>query len=341
MLVTSVISAAGLAACGSSASHAAATSASATSRSGSSVLAAGLQRSYVSVTKRVAPAMVQISTPQGLGSGVVFDGSGDIVTDAHVVAGGRPLRVTDAMGRSDSATLVGKFVADDLAVVRARGASLHRASFVQSNSLQVGDIVLALDNPLGLRSSVTNGIISALGRTVNEPNGVVLPDVIQTSAPINPGNSGGALVDLQGKVVGIPTLAATDPQLGGGAALRASGSRFPARWSARSPDKSSNTVTLSTRVARTWAVDLATGATSGAVVVAVQSGSPKARAGIVRGDTINSFDGQAASNAATIGVVLARLKPGQTVPVALVQRDGSQRTVRVTLAQYPGSTPER
>src|SRR4029453_16170157 len=82
----------------------------------------------------------------------------------------------------------------------------------------VGDVALAIGNPLGLQSSVTEGIVSALGRTVNEDNGVALPNVIQTSAPINPGNSGGALVDLQGQVIGIPTLAATDPQLGGGAA---------------------------------------------------------------------------------------------------------------------------
>ena len=81
-----------------------------------------------------------------------------------------------------------------------------------------GDVALAIGNPLGLQSSVTEGIVSALGRTVNQDNGVALPDVIQTSAPINPGNSGGALVDLQGQVIGIPTLAATDPQLGGGAA---------------------------------------------------------------------------------------------------------------------------
>ena len=166
----------------------------------------------------MSPEVVQISTPRGLGSGVVFDSHGDVVTNAHVVAGGGPLEVTDSHGQRDRANLVGDFAPDDLAVVHAQHASLPAASFGDSRSLKVGDIVLALGNPLRLRSSVTNGIISALGRTVPEPGGAVLPNVIQTSASINPGNSGGALVDLSGQVVGIPTLAATDPQLGGSAA---------------------------------------------------------------------------------------------------------------------------
>jgi S1-C subfamily serine protease len=97
------------------------------------------------------------------------------------------------------------------------GASLPAATFADSGGLRVGDIVVAIGNPLGLRSSVTQGIVSALGRIVDEPGGTSLPNVVQTNAPINPGNSGGALVNLEGQVVGIPTLAATDPELGGSA----------------------------------------------------------------------------------------------------------------------------
>jgi S1-C subfamily serine protease len=106
-----------------------------------------------------------------------------------------------------AATPVGSFAADDVAVLHITATGLTPASFA-----------LAIGNPLGLQSSVTEGIVSALGRTVNEDNGVALPNVVQTSAAINPGNSGGALVNLQGQIIGIPTLAATDPQLGGGAA---------------------------------------------------------------------------------------------------------------------------
>src|SRR4029450_8046413 len=137
-----------------------------------------------------------------------------------------------ADGKPYPARLGGSFAADELAVLRIDAGRAHPArfaalptpggrargppppAFADPAKLEVGDVALAIGNPLGLQSSVTEGIISALGRTVNEDNGAALPNVIQTSAPINPGNSGGALVDLQGQVIGIPTLAATDPQLG-------------------------------------------------------------------------------------------------------------------------------
>ena len=131
---------------------------------------------------------------------------------------GRPGR----LGAPAAARLTGSYPADDLAVIQVTGAAhLVPARFADSSKLQVGDIVLAMGNPLGLASSVTDGIM-AVGRTVSEPQeagspGATLPDVIQTSAAINPGNSGGALADLAGQVVGIPTLAAADQQLGGAA----------------------------------------------------------------------------------------------------------------------------
>jgi len=108
---------------------------------------------------------------------------------------------------------------DDLAVIKVKGdnARLTPARFADSAGVPVGAITLAIGNPLGLASSVTDGIVSFNGRTVGEGNGVLLPSTIQTSAPINPGNSGGALVDLDGRVIGIPTLAASDTQLGGAA----------------------------------------------------------------------------------------------------------------------------
>jgi S1-C subfamily serine protease len=180
--------------------------------------ALAVQQQFVQVVKQVSPSVVLIQTSQGLGSGIVFDASGNVVTNAHVVEGASSFQVTLADGKQYPARLVGSFAADDLAVLHIDASGLHPAAFADSSKLQVGDVALAIGNPLGLQSSVTEGIVSALGRTVNEDNGVALPNVIQTSAPINPGNSGGALVDLQGQVIGIPSLAATDPQLGGGAA---------------------------------------------------------------------------------------------------------------------------
>jgi putative serine protease PepD len=174
-----------------------------------------LQQALVSVVSAVSPSVVQIRTPQDLGSGVVFDARGDVVTNAHVVGNATRFVVTLASGDSHPATAVGRDAANDLAVIRIVGARPRPATFADSSQVEVGDIVLALGNPLGLRSSVTEGIVSALRRSVPEGNGVALSSAIQTSAAINPGNSGGALVDLSGRVIGIPTLAALDPQMGG------------------------------------------------------------------------------------------------------------------------------
>ena len=186
--------------------------------------ASDLEADYRRVIQSVLPSVVEIRTQQALGSGVVLDGNGDIVTNAHVVGSASQFEVF-LPGRADpvKASLRGTYLPDDLAVIRLADSSGARpATFGHSADLQVGDIVLAVGNPLGLASSVTNGIVSALGRTVSEPQGqgspgATIPDAIQTSAAINPGNSGGALVDLAGEVVGIPTLAAVSPE-GGGAA---------------------------------------------------------------------------------------------------------------------------
>jgi putative serine protease PepD len=176
--------------------------------------ATSLQQGLVSVVKSVSPSVVQIETAQDLGSGVVFDARGDVVTNAHVVGNATRFVVTLASGDSHPATAIGRDAANDLAVIRIAGARPRPATFADSSQVEVGDIVLALGNPLGLRSSVTEGIVSAVRRSVPEGNGATLSSAIQTSAAINPGNSGGALVDLSGRVIGIPTLAALDPQMG-------------------------------------------------------------------------------------------------------------------------------
>ena len=128
------------------------------------------------VVKQVGPSVVLIQTSQGLGSGVVLDANGNVVTNAHVVQGADSFQVTLADGKQFPARLVGSFAADDLAVLHVDAGGLHPAGFADSSKLQVGDVTLAIGNPLGLQSSVTEGIVSALGRTVNEDNGVALPD---------------------------------------------------------------------------------------------------------------------------------------------------------------------
>jgi S1-C subfamily serine protease len=177
-------------------------------------IAQTLQGKYVSVVNGVSPSVVSIQTPHVLGSGVVFDTHGNVVTNAHVVAGATKFSVALFGGKQVAATLVGTDPSNDLAVVHMTGVTPTAATFSDSSKISVGDIALAIGNPLGLRSSVTEGIVSSLDRSVSEGNGVTLTSAIQTSAAINPGNSGGALVDLSGHVIGIPTLAALDPQLG-------------------------------------------------------------------------------------------------------------------------------
>jgi putative serine protease PepD len=169
---------------------------------------------YADVVRKVLPSVVLIRTASGLGSGVVLDDDGNIVTNAHVAGNGTSFQVQFADDPEPrQARLVRSYPAGDLAVIRVDDrAGLVPASFGNSDKARVGDIVLAVGNPLGLSSSVTEGIISATGRVVTEPAsagspGTALPDAIQTSAPINPGNSGGALVTTVGQVIGITTAA--------------------------------------------------------------------------------------------------------------------------------------
>lgn len=306
---------------------------------GAPVSAGELQNTFTSVVKKVLPSVVQIKTESGLGSGIVFDTQGDIVTNAHVVAGSTTFQVTLANGKSYTASLVGAFVPDDLAVVKVSqsGASLPAAGFADSSTLQVGDLVMAVGNPLGLQSSVTEGIVSATGRTVSEGNGVTIPNAIQTSAAINPGNSGGALVDLNANVVGIPTLAATDPQLGGGAAPGI-GFAIPSntvRDIAAQLIQNNGKVVNSHRAYLGVRVATVTG--GGVLITSVDAGGPAARAGLQAGDVITAVNGQNTADAAALTSVLATLKPGDLAKVAVIHADGSQATVNVTLGQIPGS----
>ncbi len=296
---------------------------------------AQLQQDYESVVQRVSPSVVVIQTQAGLGSGIVLDANGDIVTNAHVVDGSSTFDVTLADGRQFKGTLVGTFAANDIAVLSIHATGLQPATFADSSTLQVGEIVMAVGNPLGLQTSVTQGIISALGRTVTEPGGVTLPGTIQTSAAINPGNSGGALVDIKGDVVGIPTLAAVDQQLGGSApgigfAIPSNDAKdFAGQLIASGKVTNSHRAYLGIRAANI------TG-TQGVLVYGIDPGGPAAKAGIQRGELITSIDGKATPDSNALSMVLASLEPGNTVPVVVVTSNGSQTTVQVTLGQIPG-----
>jgi S1-C subfamily serine protease len=287
---------------------------------------------YEASAQRGLPSVVQIQHEHGLGSGVVFDDAGDIVTNAHVVAGGRRFTVVTADGHRHPATLRGAFPAGDIAVVRVSGAKLEPARFADSSKLRVGQAVLALGSPLGLQGSVTDGIVSAVSRTVSEGSGVALPSVVQTSAPINPGNSGGALVDLTGAVVGIPTLAAVDPGLG-----RADGVGFAI--SSNTAKSIASQLADQGRVVDTGraylGVELRSVSGGGVLIVGVDRGGPAAASGLKPGDLILELDGRPVASVDDVAVTLADHKPGDRLSVKVRRQDGSTATVDVSLGELP------
>jgi putative serine protease PepD len=281
------------------------------------------------------PSVVQIESTGKLGSGIVFDGDGDIVTNAHVVSGARTFTVTTQDGTRHRAALRGAFPANDLAVIRTADTGLQPARFADSSKLRVGERALAIGNPLGLRSSVTGGIVSATSRTVSEGNGVALTSVIQTSAAINPGNSGGALIDLTGAVIGVPTLAATDPELGGSAA--------PGVGFAISSDTvkkiagqlaSQGRVVASGRAS--LGVELRSLPARDVIVAGVAPGGPSASVGVRPGDRIAAIAGERVDSVDVIALTLAEHEPGDRVRLALQAPDGAVRVVTVKLGQLPG-----
>jgi S1-C subfamily serine protease len=329
----------GTAACNDSTSRSSAATKPASSAGGDGTSvgseATQVESAFVQVVDRVRPTVVEISTPSGLGSGVMYDGKGDIVTNAHVVGDSTQFQVTLVDGHSLPGELVGTFPPDDLAVVRVSGSGAPAAAkFDDSSTVKVGQIVMAVGNPLGLESSVTDGIVSSTGRTVSEGGGVVLPSTIQTSAPINPGNSGGALVGLDGDVIGIPTLAAVTPDLGAAPGI---GFAVPSNTVKRIADQliSSGKVTDSGRAALGISgtnVVTGSGAPFGVLVQSIEPDKAAQAAGISPGDVITSVAGKPTTTMEELQSVLADLSPGQTVPVEVVHSDGSRASYQVTLS---------
>jgi putative serine protease PepD len=285
--------------------------------------AAKLQAQYEQVVKNVLPSVVQISTPDSTGSGVVYDDNGDIVTNEHVVGQAKTVKVQDAVGnRSLTAKVVGKFAPDDLAVIRVESDAdgLKPARFADSNDAQIGEIVLAMGNPLGLTDSVTQGIISATGRTVTsgEPGGgkALITAAIQTSAAINPGNSGGALVTLDNQVIGVPTLAATLPDQGGAApgigfaipsnTVQNIANQLIKTGKVTNSDRATLGITALTEAS-------ASGEPAGVAVVAVDNGSTAANAGVKAGDVIVGINDQSVSTLQELEGTLTQLSPGTKV----------------------------
>ncbi|MGA5757055.1 S1C family serine protease [Nonomuraea bangladeshensis] len=309
--------------------------------------AQALEAAYEQVIANVLPSIVQINTKVGLGSGIVFDHAGHIITNAHVVGEATEMSVAFATGGADrKARLVRSFATGDLAVIKVDNPDgLRPATFADSSKVRVGQIVLAMGNPLGLSGSVTEGIVSAVGRTVSEPQeagspGATIANSIQTSAAINPGNSGGALVNLSGQVIGVPTLAATLPELGGGAAPGI-GFAIPGNTAVDIANQiiKNGKVTNSRRAAlgiRGSTVLGSDGQPAGVGVARVERGGGAAKAGIETGDVIVSVNDKETPTIADLTETIATLQPGTQVKVGIIRSDGSRATLTVTLGQLPG-----
>lgn len=298
--------------------------------SGSADLATPVQHAYERIIRIDLLSVVQIDAGRSTGSGVVFDAKGDIVTNAHVVDGARNYRVlASAAARPLAARMVGMFAPDDLAVIRVTSdaADLEPVRWADSDQAQVGQIVLAIGSPYGLTDSVTQGIVSATGRTVTGPriegrSPTVIANALQTSAAINPGNSGGALVGLSGRVLGIPTLEARDPDLGGAAegigfaipsnTVRDIASQLIDKGYVTKSDRASLQVTGNTHATRQGQPD-------GVMIDATKAGGAAAVAGIRTGDIITGLGGVKTPTLVNLDELLIGYKPGDRVKVDVLR----------------------
>ncbi|MBL1087193.1 trypsin-like peptidase domain-containing protein [Streptomyces actinomycinicus] len=316
----------------------------AATRAAAPMSAEDLEQRFRRVIKEVLPSVVQIQGRHDLGSGVVYDDKGHIVTNAHVVGTEKTFQVTTANSEEPlTASLVYSYPEQDLAVIRLNRipAGLRPAVFGDSDKVEVGKIVLAMGSPLGLSSSVTQGIVSATGRTVSEGDegggtGATIANMVQTSADINPGNSGGALVDLDGQVIGIPTLAAADPSFGGSAAPGI-GFAIPASMVRTVADQiiREGKVVDSGRAAlgitaRTVVDDQYRPA--GVAVVSVVPGGAADKAGLQAGDIITAVGDEPITTITSLSEALAAQKPGQRTSVTF-EREGDERKTEVTLGE--------
>ena len=325
------------------------------------------------IYKSVGPGVVDIKTSssqntggvfgfgqqqqtQGEGAGVVFDKKGDILTDQHVVSGANKVIVTFSDGSTAPATVVGSDTGGDLAVIRVQNvpaSKLHPLPFGDSGAVQVGDSVIAIGSPFGQPNTVTAGIVSAVGRTIQAPNQFTIPNAIQTDAPINPGNSGGPLINAAGQVIGLNDQIETNNTNGQGEGS-SSGIGFAT--------PSNSAVRLAKEIIATGqaknayvGVSLDPSVTGGAAIAKsagsggaspIAAGGPAAKAGLQAGDLITAVNGTRVNSLNQFVAAIANYAPGTTVTLT-VDRGGSTKSIKLTLGSQPatassqsrGSTP--
>jgi Do/DeqQ family serine protease len=273
---------------------------------------------------------------QGLGSGVIVGSDGHILTNHHVIDGADRIRVDLTDGRSFEATVVGSDPPSDLAVLKVEATGLPSVQLGNSDDVRVGDIVLAIGNPMGVGQTVTMGIVSAKGRATGIGDGS-FEDFLQTDASINRGNSGGALLSTRGELIGINSqiLSPSGGNIGIGFSIPANMARhvMQALIADGRVHRGLLGVTIQA-VTPDIASSLGTGHTRGALVSSVSGGGPADAAGVQRGDVITAVDGAAVQTTNDLRNRIAATKPGVTVRLTVL-RDGSERTISAKLDELP------
>lgn len=334
---------------------------------------AGVRTSFADVVSRVSPAVVTIRTqsraraprqfpfmddpffrrffgdrsPQqpeqrerGLGSGVIVSADGYILTNHHVIDGAEQIEVDLKGQRTVAAKVVGSDAPSDLAVLKIDEPGLSALALADSDKVQVGDVVLAIGNPLGVGQTVTMGIISAKSRRTGLSNGS-FEDFLQTDAPINRGNSGGALIDSSGDLVGINSqiLSPSGGSIGIGFAIPSNMARDVLDQLVKNGRVRRGHLGIVVQpVTEDIAKSLGLNNVRGVIVSQVQSGSAAERAGMKQGDVILALNGNAVSEPNTFRNEIAATPPGRTVSLVIL-RDGNEQELRPTLGELVPEEP--
>lgn len=289
-------------------------------------------RTVVAAVQRVAPAVVNIEVQQrneqrhgrdiaGSGSGFVITPDGFILTNSHVVHGAIRIIVNLSDGRDYSAQLIGDDPDTDLAVVRIDAPHLSHVRLADSEKLQVGQVAIAIGNPLGFQASVTAGVISALGRSMHSQSGRLIDNIIQTDAALNPGNSGGPLVNSAGEVIGVNT-AMIRPAQGICFAIASNTVKLVAGWLIRDGKirrgyigVAGQTVPLHRRIIRFYNLPRETGV----LVMSTEKNSPAEQAALREGDLVIAFNGQSIGSVHDLHKILVGEQVGLAAKVTVIR----------------------
>ena len=280
------------------------------------------------------------------GAGVVYNDKGYILTDQHVVAGAKSIRVTFQDGRVASAKLIGTDPSTDVGVIKVNvpQSELHPLQFADSSSAAVGDDVVAIGSPFSLPETVTSGIVSQTGRSIQAPNSYTIPGAIQTDAPINPGNSGGPLLNAAGQVLGLNDQIETNNTSADG---EGSSSGIGFATPGNEDQKVANTLIAGNKVQHSYVGVFLSSTSEGGARIALQNengqppvapGSPAAKAGLKPGDLITAVNGTKVTSTDQFIATVFGDNPGQTITLT-VKRDGQTKQIKVTLGMRPASAP--